>query len=150
MTNGGQLRPISQVNSVVSISLLQELQEVGAQQNPKMKELRDRLGKALVELQAAKEEDGVVVSRLHKDGSAFHSGQVSNGDIISRVDETPVGQSLSVPLNTLAVADRKQTASCDQTRTETVQTRRVQPAYKPAICFAAGGVCTKYATFALR
>lgn len=72
---------------------MQELQEVGAQQNPKMKELRDRLGRALVELQAAKEEDGVVVSKQHKDGSAFRSGQISNGDIIARVDETVIGQS---------------------------------------------------------
>lgn len=71
---------------------VQELQEVGASQNPKLKELQDRLGKALVELQASKEEDGIVVSRQHKDGSAFKSGRISNGDILAKVDGTAIGQ----------------------------------------------------------
>jgi C-terminal processing protease CtpA/Prc len=70
---------------------LQELIEVGAQQNPELKELRDRLGKARIHLQAAKEEDGVVVSRLHVDGAAYKSGRISNGDIISKVDGVTIG-----------------------------------------------------------
>jgi len=74
---------------------LQELQEVGAVQNPALQELHHRLGKARVELQAAKEEDGVVVSRQHIHGAAFKSGRISNGDIICKVDGIPVGECLS-------------------------------------------------------
>ena len=74
------------------ICLLQELQEVGASQNPALTELHHRLGKARVELQAAKEEDGVVVSRQHVEGAAFKSGRIRNGDIICKVDGVPVGE----------------------------------------------------------
>ena len=68
---------------------------MGAVQNPALQELNHRLGKARVELQAAKEEDGVVVSRQHIHGAAFKSGRISNGDIICKVDGIPVGESLS-------------------------------------------------------
>jgi len=70
------------------------LQEVGALQNPALKELRDRLGKALIELQASKDEDGVVVARQHVDGAAFKSQKISHGDIILKVDGVPVGKYL--------------------------------------------------------
>ena len=65
---------------------------MGASQNPALKELHHRLGQARVELQAAKEEDGVVVSRQHVEGAAFKSGRISNGDIISKVDGVSVGE----------------------------------------------------------
>ena len=68
---------------------------MGAVQNPALQELNHRLGKARVELQAAKEEDGVVVSRQHIHGAAFKSGRISNGDIICKVDGIPVGECLS-------------------------------------------------------
>ena len=68
-----------------------ELQVVGATQSPELRDLNERLGKALVEQQAAKEENSVVVSRQHVQGAAFRSGRICNGDIVAKVDGIPIG-----------------------------------------------------------
>ena len=72
-----------------------ELQVVGATQSPELRDLNERLGKALVEQQAAKEENSVVVSRQHVQGAAFRSGRICNGDIVAKVDGIPIGADLA-------------------------------------------------------
>mmetsp|Transcript_21663 Transcript_21663/g.71675 ORF Transcript_21663/g.71675 Transcript_21663/m.71675 type:complete len:179 (-) Transcript_21663:347-883(-) len=74
----------------------QEMQEIGASNDPDVDNLRKQLGQAMVELEASREDDAIVVEDVIEDGPAHRSNKFSVGDRVLQVDGTPVGSSFTL------------------------------------------------------
>mmetsp|Transcript_21664 Transcript_21664/g.71676 ORF Transcript_21664/g.71676 Transcript_21664/m.71676 type:complete len:179 (-) Transcript_21664:48-584(-) len=74
----------------------QEMQEIGASNDPDVDNLRKQLGQAMVELEASREDDAIVVEDVIEDGPAHRSNKFSVGDRVLQVDGTPVGVNLDL------------------------------------------------------
>ena len=58
----------------------QEMQEIGASNDPDVDNLRKQLGQAMVELEASRENDAIVVEDVIEDGPAHRSNKFSVGE----------------------------------------------------------------------
>ena len=73
----GQVRHAS---SLPPLNTQQEMQEIGASNDPDVDNLRKQLGQAMVELEASRENDAIVVEDVIEDGPAHRSNKFSVGE----------------------------------------------------------------------